>query len=535
MCSTTINDSEFVNGNQWKLPFIQAQEAWDVTTGSASTKIVISDVFYNFQNYTQYHKDLQNRVDINTVNRYGYHGACVAGMAASNTNNGIGIAGMDWNARLIFTSRSYQIFLDAVDVWDADIINCSWISPGYGQLSGAVEYALSNGIIITAGIGNDQNNMGLNRPIPYVTYPAAYNFQNGLQVIATAAYGYDGNIFFPPDPNNPTGYWNYSPGTDPINYPNSAFVDFCAPGYDIRMYDYYDWDDYWFGRGTSFAAPTIAGIVGLMLSIDNTLTPTEVYNILRETADKVGEFPYDSYGWNQYYGWGGVNAYRAVSAVEPPDAPANFNISTESHGPLRPKLTWCKSTSADVTGYQVDRRIESGSWHTPTLAQNLGPDDTEFVDMEIIILGATSQTAEYRVRAIDYAGLTSDWTDILSIDFTIMLDESDEKPAGKLVEKYPSVFSLQNNYPNPFNPSTTIPVGIKTKSILRIEIFNSLGQKAKTIANDYYDRGYYRFTWNGSNDFGNKVASGIYFVIMTAQSVNSDEVFNSRKVITLLK
>lgn len=536
LCTTTINDSEFVSGNQWKLPFLQAQEAWDVTTGSASTKIVISDFFYNYQNYTQYHEDLQNRVDINAVgNNYGSHGACVAGMAASNTNNGIGIAGMDWNARLIFASSLSQTFYNAVNIWDADIINCSWISYASATLRDAVEYALLNGVIITAGIGNDQKNMGQFRPIPNVTYPAAYNFQNGLQVIASTAYGFNGQIFFPPDPNNQTGYWNYSPGTDPINNPNSAFVDFCAPGYDIRMYDYYDWDDYWFGRGTSFSAPVIAGIVGLMLSVDNTLTPTEVYNILRETADKIGEFSYDAYGWNQYYGWGGVNAYRAVSAVEPPDTPTNFNLTTATFGSKRPKLTWSKSTAVDVTGYKVDRRIDGGSWHTPTLAQNLGPNDTEFIDMEIIIMGATSKTAEYRLRSLDYAGLSSGWTDILSIDFTIMLDETETSSFSEIVEKYPSKFSLGNNYPNPFNPSTTIPVGIKKKSLLRVDIYNALGQKTKSLTNDYFGRGYHNLTWNGTDDFGNNVSSGVYFLLMTAQPIDGDPVFLEKKVITLLK
>lgn len=84
-------------------------------------------------------------------------------------------------------------------------------------------------------------------------------------------------------------------------------------------------------------------------------------------------------------------------------------------------------------------------------------------------------------------------------------------PSGK----YPLTYRLQQNYPNPFNGSTTIQYEIpdqKTNETkIAIQIFNVLGQKVKTLINTPHDPGQYRITWNGTDESGNYVSSGIYF------------------------
>jgi flagellar hook assembly protein FlgD len=77
--------------------------------------------------------------------------------------------------------------------------------------------------------------------------------------------------------------------------------------------------------------------------------------------------------------------------------------------------------------------------------------------------------------------------------------------------------SLKDNYPNPFNPSTTIKCEIKKPENGTIEIFNIKGQKIKTLHNGYLKPGEHSFVWNGTDDSGRSVSSGIYFYKMTTR------------------
>ena len=68
-----------------------------------------------------------------------------------------------------------------------------------------------------------------------------------------------------------------------------------------------------------------------------------------------------------------------------------------------------------------------------------------------------------------------------------------------------------SNYPNPFNPSTTISFSIPDESDIELMIYNIKGQKIKTLANEQYSKGEHSIVWNGDDDSGNLVRSGIYF------------------------
>ena len=82
----------------------------------------------------------------------------------------------------------------------------------------------------------------------------------------------------------------------------------------------------------------------------------------------------------------------------------------------------------------------------------------------------------------------------------------------------PKEFSLQQNYPNPFNPTTQINFDLPTKSKVSILIYNVLGQKIKTLVDEQLDAGKYFEEWDGTNDAGMKVSSGIYFYKMQADN-----------------
>ena len=92
----------------------------------------------------------------------------------------------------------------------------------------------------------------------------------------------------------------------------------------------------------------------------------------------------------------------------------------------------------------------------------------------------------------------------------------------------PEEFYLSQNYPNPFNPSTTISYRLKEALNVSLIIYDALGRKVKTLVSEFKNPGYYTAVWDGLNDSGIKVNSGIYLY-----TLSSDKMFESRKMILL--
>ncbi|HEX9970427.1 MAG TPA: FlgD immunoglobulin-like domain containing protein, partial [bacterium] len=74
----------------------------------------------------------------------------------------------------------------------------------------------------------------------------------------------------------------------------------------------------------------------------------------------------------------------------------------------------------------------------------------------------------------------------------------------------PLDYDLGQNFPNPFNPETTIPYQLGRRSMVSLEIFNVLGQRIRTLVHGVQSTGQYAVTWDGSDDAGKSVATGIY-------------------------
>jgi hypothetical protein len=85
------------------------------------------------------------------------------------------------------------------------------------------------------------------------------------------------------------------------------------------------------------------------------------------------------------------------------------------------------------------------------------------------------------------------------------------------LQALPQSFVLGANYPNPFNPTTTIPLAISGSGVHNVEltVFNLLGQRVATVFNGQLPAGEYRFVWDGSTEYGQHVTSGIYFYRVT--------------------
>jgi hypothetical protein len=103
----------------------------------------------------------------------------------------------------------------------------------------------------------------------------------------------------------------------------------------------------------------------------------------------------------------------------------------------------------------------------------------------------------------------SGWFDILeALGFT-GVDQSHEYSS-----RVPNTFQLYQNYPNPFNPETTIPFHLHSPAYVHIKIYNTLGQIVTTPIDSFMPAGYHQVFWDGMNDHGQPMSSGIYICIM---------------------
>lgn len=92
----------------------------------------------------------------------------------------------------------------------------------------------------------------------------------------------------------------------------------------------------------------------------------------------------------------------------------------------------------------------------------------------------------------------------------------------------PTVFSLAQNYPNPFNPKTMIRFGLPKDSWVKLEVYNILGQKVKTLVDERLTAGLKEVEWDGKDTRGSEVASGIYFY-----RIKADDFSDVKKMVML--
>lgn len=276
------NDPWYVD--QWHLKKIAAPTAWATTTGSASVIIAILDTGIDST-----HPDLSGKL-VSGWNIYnnnsdttdqGGHGTAVAGTAAASSNNADGVASVAWQSRIM-----------PIRVTD---------STGYATFS-----ALASGLQWAADHGARVANLSFNASDSSTVRSAAQYFQNKGGVVAVSA----GNqATFNSSPDNP--YVLTVGATDPndvlASFSNPGNnVDLAAPGTNIRTTA--KGSGYVSTAGTSLSSPIVAGVAALVMAANPGLTPVEVQNILKQSADDLG-----GAGWDTSFGWGRVNAARAVA------------------------------------------------------------------------------------------------------------------------------------------------------------------------------------------------------------------------------
>ena len=128
----------------------------------------------------------------------------------------------------------------------------------------------------------------------------------------------------------------------------------------------------------------------------------------------------------------------------------------------------------------------------------------------IIDYSATGTKSTIRVNKDDIDGF------IITYDFT---SDVEEEPVAGM----PVAFELSEASPNPFKNSTSIIVGVPTSSNVTVGVYDAMGSKVATLANNFYTAGRYELTWNAKSDNGSDLASGVYFVKMTAGAFSTTQ------------
>ncbi|HPG41030.1 MAG TPA: FlgD immunoglobulin-like domain containing protein [bacterium] len=111
------------------------------------------------------------------------------------------------------------------------------------------------------------------------------------------------------------------------------------------------------------------------------------------------------------------------------------------------------------------------------------------------------------------------------------LYEKGVNPEKNKNNQNPHTFILYQNHPNPFNPETTIPFEIATEMVVKLEIFDILGRRVKTLLESKMPAGYHRLIWDGSDELGNTVATGVYFYRFEQNAANTEDKHSSSAMV----
>ncbi|MEK7671651.1 MAG: FlgD immunoglobulin-like domain containing protein, partial [Bacteroidota bacterium] len=113
-----------------------------------------------------------------------------------------------------------------------------------------------------------------------------------------------------------------------------------------------------------------------------------------------------------------------------------------------------------------------------------------------------------------------------SSEFNVIVG-SEEAVREILNTVLPREFALGNNFPNPFNPTTSIPISVPHTADISLKVYNILGEEVRTVFAGTIEAGGYFFTWDGKNNAGNTVASGMY---ITRFTTNAGKAFTGKMI-----
>jgi PKD repeat protein len=166
------------------------------------------------------------------------------------------------------------------------------------------------------------------------------------------------------------------------------------------------------------------------------------------------------------------------------------------------KLTWQPVSDKDFKYYKIFKRNDGTLFELFSSTT-----DTVYIDNTVLV----NNLYFYSVKAVDHSGNESDFSNIANIYISDIYEEN-----GLVTQYY-----LSQNYPNPFNPQTTIKYGLLRQSHVKVTIFDILGHKIKELVNDAQNKGHHQVIWDGKNNFGQVVSTGIYYYKLESENYNS--------------
>jgi len=298
LAATLPNDPLF-DQYQWNLRQIEAPDGWDLTLGNPNITIAILDTGISLN-----HPDLANHLvpGFDFVNNrdggdddHG-NGTHVAGIAAAETNNAVGIAGVSWQARLM-----------PVKVLDANAAGDT------GQVAQGVRWAVDHGARVL--------NVGLAGPVPSDALREAVDYarRRGAVVVAPVASNGTSEVSYPAATPGVIAVAASDRADNRLAASNTGdYISVSAPGEQVASTFRFPsgTNGYAVASTTAQAAAHVSGLAALILALNPALQPDEVRAIIETSADDIGPA-----GRDRETGAGRINVFRALLYA----APWNFN------------------------------------------------------------------------------------------------------------------------------------------------------------------------------------------------------------------
>lgn len=325
----------------------------------------------------------------------------------------------------------------------------------------ACEMAFDRGVVTISSAGNEGNGSW-----HYITAPA-----DGFNTIAVGAVN---------NQNQRASFSSYGPSYDGRIKPDIVTQGTGVFAATASAFDSYTTN---FG-GTSAAAPLACGVAGLLLSAHPHLTNGQVRNILLKTADNYST-PDNNRGYGLVSAANAIN-YPNLQFDDPNYIIHKIFINDLSINPLTVKIN-----------YSVD--------NAALLQEGMSYDDTLRYSFVLPHL-SNNQLVKFYFSYDDSSGVNHrEPTNMEYVftygDFNINTDSIVPVDPVAILE-----FSLSQNYPNPFNPGTTIHYSLVKSGFVKLEIYNLLGEKIKTLVNEFKDEGPHDIDVDASD-----LPSGAYF------------------------
>jgi hypothetical protein len=179
-------------------------------------------------------------------------------------------------------------------------------------------------------------------------------------------------------------------------------------------------------------------------------------------------------------------------------------------------VTWQIHPSDGVTQYQIWRKVKhqnQGTFTPPTLLATLPRTTTQFIDYDYVVTdGYTHDLVSYDVRS--YFSLNSTYSDE---NWIAVFGDGSVVPKTAATQFKPTEWHLGNS-PNPFNPSTRVTYSLVEEGAVSLTVYDVQGRQVSSLDQAYREAGYYSATWDGRNQHGSPVGSGVYFANMHVTS-----------------